>query len=107
MLAQDQSFDLSWRQFEFIGNKRTEARSIQHCAKSINLLPGKAKLLNRQLSENVHRVRYDENVRILPETGRLNAIKDLCEESDVPADQIEPRFIRFATQPGRDEEKVA
>ena len=59
------------------------------------------------MSENVHRIRHNENLRLLPKTRRFHALEDLHEQRDIPVNQIEAGFIWFAAQACRYEENVA
>ena len=62
MLAQHESFDLRWREAQFVGNEGTETARVQHRAQSINLVPWQTKPLHRQLSQDIDWIRDHENV---------------------------------------------
>src|SRR3954452_3382202 len=104
MFTKDQRLYLRGCKPEFFGDERTEPRRIKHRAQSINLLPGQPHPLYSELGENIHWVRYDEHMRILAKTGRLDAVENLDEERNVAIDQIEPGFIRLPAQARGDQE---
>ncbi len=57
------------------------------------------------MRENVHRIRYDENVGVLTQARGLDAVDDLHEQRHVSIDQVEARFLGLASQArGNDED---
>src|SRR5256885_1940464 len=54
VLAQDEGFDLSGGELEFLRDKGTETRSVEHGAKAIDLLRRQTNALHRKLCKNVH-----------------------------------------------------
>src|SRR5205085_2282250 len=73
----------------------------------IDLLRWESHALDRELRENIHRVRNYKDVGFLPESCGLDAFENLNEKRDVAINQIQPRFFRLASQARRDQENVA
>src|SRR5947209_8718421 len=97
MFAKNQRFHLRGREFQIVRDERTKTGRVEHCAEAVNLLPGQSEALNREMRQNIHRIRNYENVSVLAHARGFDAVEDLHEQSDVTIDEIEARFIGLAT----------
>ena len=107
VFAEDEGSYLRGRQLQFLGNEALKAGGVEHRAQTDDLLPRETGILDRQMSQDIDRIRDDENDRVTLRARGFDVRNDLHEDGDVAVDQVEAGLIRFATGAGGDEEDVA
>src|SRR5262249_55163956 len=90
------------RQVGFLSDERSKSRRVELRAKTDHAVGREFEVIDREASQEIDRIRDDEQDRIVANRRALKRIENLLEQLDIAIDQIETTLIRFASQPGRD-----
>ena len=90
-----------------VGDQAAETDGIELRPQADDLRRRQVEPIGRQIRQNIDRVRDHKHDRVAAITGAANLVENAAEQIDVAVDQVQPAFVRFAAQAGRDADQIA